>query len=132
MDIQHRTFISNAKEIVKMKHIITIGLGAFLVCCHSSRQKPAQKPTLFEYYKNDTIRELLKAVIRTDSINTTCYLTFKSFDQRDSLVTELNYYKCQNNSKAEYLIRNVYDRQGKLILREIFNMEGSEIEREVH
>lgn len=111
-----------------MKLIIILGLLFSLVSC----QSPQQKSIDFEYYQNDTILKLLKTVVRTDSIKTTCYLTFKSFDKRDSLVTELNYYQCQNNSKDEYLNRRVYDRQGKLVLHQKFNMEGLELEKELY
>ncbi|MDD3281783.1 MAG: hypothetical protein PHC83_09485 [Bacteroidales bacterium] len=56
-------------------------------------------------------------------------MIFKSFDRLDSLVSELKYYQCQNNSKNGYLTRNIYNQKGNVILYELFNMEGLEIER---
>jgi hypothetical protein len=112
-----------------VRYIKILGLLFYLAGCHSSANKAGQRPGPFAYYTNDTIQKRLKEIVRTDSTTTTCYLTFKSFDNRDSLVTELKYYQCQNNSKAGYFTRSVYNSMGKLILHETFNMEGLELER---
>jgi len=115
-----------------MRHITIPGLLVFLACCYFPGPKGGQEPGSFAYYQNDTIQKLLKGIVRTDSSETTCYLTFRSFDKSDSLVTELKYYQCQDNSKAGYLTRSVYDQQGKLVLHETFNIEGFELERRTH
>ncbi len=119
-----------------MRYLIILCLLISFACDNSARQKAgqrsAQKTDYFDYFQNDTIESLLEGIVRTDSNMTGCYLTFRSFDKYDSLVTELKYYQCQNNAKDLYLTRTVYDRQRKMILREIFNMEGSLIGRENH
>lgn len=110
-----------------MKQVAIFWLTISLSGCHSSNLNDKQQQSWFQYYQNDTIKELLKGIVRTDSTKKTCYLIFKSFDKENSLIEDLQYYQCQNNSKAPYLTRKVYDKKGKLIFQEIFNMEGSEI-----
>jgi hypothetical protein len=109
-----------------MKYISIVGFLVSLTCCQSPSKKVAQTER-FAFYQSDTIKQLLKQVVRTDSTATSCYLTFSSFDKNDSLVIQLKYYQCQNNSKGEYLTRCVYDLQRKLILEETFNMEGNRL-----
>jgi hypothetical protein len=79
--------------------------------------------------ENDTIQTRLKDIVKTDTSKNSCYLIYKSFDNRDSLVSELKYYQCQSNTKNGYLTRNIFNQKGKIILYELFNMEGLDIER---
>jgi hypothetical protein len=90
-----------------------------------------QKKTPNEIYCNNWIFGFSIKLLYTDSIKNPdiCYLIFNSFDKLDTLVSELKYYQCQNNTKNGYLTRNIYNKFGKIIIYELFNMEGLEIER---
>ena len=103
----------------------------FLSSCYAQTKVNDHKFGQFRYYQNDTIQARLKEIVRTDSIKNPdiCSLIFKSFDKHDTLVAELKYYQCQNNTKNRYLTRNIYNKFGKIILYELFDMEGLEIER---
>lgn len=112
-----------------MRFTLTIGLLIYLSNCYAQIDNSEHKFGQFRYYQNDTIQTRMKDIVRTDSSKNSCYLIFKSFDRLDFLVAELKYYQCQNNTKNGYLTRNIYNQNGKIILYELFNMEGLEIER---
>ena len=112
-----------------MRYTLIIGLLIYFSNCYAQTDNIEHRFGQFRYYQNDTIQTRLKEIVRTDSSKNSCNLIFKSFDKLDSLVSELNYYQCQNNTKNGYLTRNIYNRDGKIILYELFNMEGLEIER---
>ncbi len=112
-----------------MRLTLIIGLLICFSNCYSQKDSKGSRFGQFKYYHNDTIQNRLKDIVRTDSIKKTCYLIFKSYDKSDSLVSELKYYQCQSNTKNGYLTRNIYSAEGKIILYELFNMEGIEIER---
>ena len=112
-----------------MRYTFIIGLLIYFSNCYAQIDNNEHKFGQFIYYQNDTIQTRLKDIVKTDSSKNSCYLIFKSFDKLDSLVSELKYYQCQNNTKNEYLTRNIYSQNGKVILSELFNMEGHEIER---
>jgi hypothetical protein len=85
----------------------------------------------FKFYTDKIIQNRLKEITRTDSIYTeeSTYLIYKSYDANSIMVKELRYFQGQSNSKRAYLIRNVFNTEGKTILYELFNMEGETLER---
>ncbi|VBB44196.1 exported hypothetical protein [uncultured Paludibacter sp.] len=112
-----------------MKLSLIFGLLISLSNCFAQKVDNENKFGQFKYYQNDTIQKRLKDIVRTDSIKSSCDLFYKSYDRNDSLVSELKYFQCQSNTKNGYLTRNIYRKDGKIILYELFNMEGTEIER---
>ncbi|MFC0878833.1 hypothetical protein ACE01N_19715 [Saccharicrinis sp. FJH2] len=112
-----------------MRFSFIFGLLIFFSSCYAQLDDNEHKFGQFKYYQNDTIQTRLKDIVRTDSIKSSCDLIYKSYDRNDSLVSELKYNQCQSNSKNGYLTRNIYRRDGKIILYELFNMEGNIIER---
>jgi len=117
-----------------MRDLLITGLLIFsLIGCNAQNDKAIKngKFGAFRYYQNDTINARLKEIVRTDSmkIPESGYLIFKSYDNKDTIVQELKYYQAQNNTKNAYLTQNIYNEYGKIILYELFNMEGLEIER---
>ena len=116
-----------------MRDLFIIGLLIFsFIGCKAQNDKGLknEKFGAFRIYQNDTIRDRLKEIVRTDSMNIpeSGYLIYKSYDKKDTIVQELKYYQAQSNTKQGYLTQNIYNEQGKLILYELFNMEGLEIE----
>ncbi|MGE5437619.1 MAG: hypothetical protein ACM3O3_10360 [Syntrophothermus sp.] len=117
-----------------MRDLLIIGLLIFsFIGCKAQNDKAIknEKFGAFKIYPNDTILARQKEIVRTDSliIPESGYLIYKSFDKNDTIVQELKYYQAQNNTKQGYLTQNIYNEQGKIILYELFNMEGLEIER---
>jgi hypothetical protein len=117
-----------------MRDLLITGLLIFsLISCNAQNDKAIknEKFGAFRIYQNDTIRDRLKEIVRTDSMNIpeSGYLIYKSYDKKDTIVQELKYFQAQNNTKYGYLTENIYNEQGRIILYELFNMEGLEIER---
>lgn len=72
----------------------------------------------------------MNEIVRTDSTydNRTGQHIYNSFDKLDTLVQELKYNFFQSDTRRAYLTRNLYDRNGKIIIYELFNMEGKRLE----
>jgi hypothetical protein len=117
-----------------MRDLFIIGLLIFsFISCQAQNDKRLKNEIFgaLRIYQNDTIRARLKGIVRTDSMNIpeSGYLIYKSYDKKDIIVQELKYYQAQSNTKHGYLTQNIYNEQGKLILYELSNMEGLQIER---
>lgn len=117
-----------------MRHLLLIGIFSILIfgCQRQAniQDSPKYKFGEFTFYQDNVIKTRLKEIIKTDTIKEKIgYLIYKSYDANDSLVRELRYYLAQDNTKRRYLTCNTYNENGKLILYELFNIEGFKLEQ---
>jgi len=117
-----------------MKQLLLVGIFSILFF-NCQRQINKQDSAghefgKFKFYQDNIIKSRLKEIVKTVTIKEkTGYLIYKSYDVNDSLDRELIYYLAQDNTKRRYLTCNTYNNKGKIILYELFNMEGLKIEQ---
>jgi len=117
-----------------MRHLLLIGIFSILIFgCQRQINKqdcPRHEFGEFIFYQDIAIKTRLKEIVKTDTITKEIgYLIYKSYDENDTLARELIYYLAQNNTKSRYLTCNTYNKKGKIILYELFNIEGLKIEQ---
>jgi hypothetical protein len=117
-----------------MRYLVIIFLLTLLQFCSAGQKKEAEKQLNglghFEFYQDELTKIRLREIVRTDSIyeNETGLKFYKSFDKFDTLLLELKYNSFQSDTRRAYLTRNLYDRKGKIIIYELYNMEGKRLE----
>jgi hypothetical protein len=84
-----------------------------------------------KFYTNELIKKRLKEIIRTDSSsqNESSYIIYKAYDIENKIVRQLKYYQDQSNSQKGFLSRRIYNKNGGIILYELFNMRGIKLEQ---
>jgi len=117
-----------------MRYYLTFFILLWLFSCSFgqtvSKRIVSKGLGLFEFYENDSVKIRMNEIVRTDSTydNRTGQHIYNSFDKLDTLVQELKYNFFQSDTRRAYLTRNLYDRNGKIIIYELFNMEGKRLE----
>jgi hypothetical protein len=102
--------------------------------CNSGHKTKTEKhhdwQGLFKFYQDEWTKERLSEIVRTDSIleNENRLKIFKSFDIVDSLILEMKYNTFQSDTRKPYLTRNLFNEKGKVIVYELYNMEGKRLE----
>lgn len=120
-----------------MRHLLLIGIFSILLlsCQGQANKQDSTKHEFgkFKFYQDNVVKTRLKEIVRTDTIKEEIgYFIYKSYDVNDSLVRELMFYVFQDNTKSRYLTCNTYNEKGKIILYELFNIEGLKIEQYIY
>lgn len=117
-----------------MKYYSTFALLILFIVCGFAQTKNTASDFnglgLYKFYENDNIKVRLNEIVRTDSIydNNIGHHIYKWFDKLDTLVQELKFNHFQSDTRRAYLTRHLYNKNGKIILYELFNMEGKLLE----
>ena len=119
----------------KIMRTLTI-IGLLIISVYNSQSQNVininnPESGIFKFHENETIKKRLEMITRIDTLRNVenCYLIYKSYDLRDTIVQVLSYYQCQSNTSSGYLTRNIFNEKGSKILYEHFDMTGIPIEQ---
>ncbi|QCK15579.1 hypothetical protein [Mangrovivirga cuniculi] len=99
-----------------MRLLLLIGFFAFYSNSYAQDKENGSLFTRFDYFHSDIIKNRINDIIKIDSTKKACEIIFNSYDKNDILVSQLKYNQCQSNTKFAYHRREIYDKNGKILL----------------